>query len=432
MSPYHTAGADGGVEASALGSSGWCSAASRVPGSRDIRATALRRLRRLTGSCLSPAYATCTGCGGLDLEALQGRRPSSSAGEGKSRSGGPKESSGRRRVKVVWLRRPGVDKGAPPATFGGRDADWEGLEVPAFDQDDIFNDVVLQDSGLEIAWVSSCEEIPDDTEVIVTTLAPITAETLEQTPLVRLVAVALTGYDHIDIGACRARGITVVNVPGYSTNATAELAIGLILSHLRRLEGCDEAIRSGKWRPPPQEDLRFKTVGIVGTGQIGCRLAELFKAFKVQRILGYSREPAADFLAADGRYVRSLAGLFIDADIVCLCLPLTRATRGLVTQQLMELLRPDSLLVNVGRGGVVDEAALAALLGERRFRAALDVFSYEPIPLSSPLRDVPADTLLLTPHVGYQSINSLAKRFDATVNNIRAFLAGHPMHVVSE
>jgi len=285
--------------------------------------------------------------------------------------------------------------------------------------------------GLEPSWVENVSEIPDDATILVTTGAPVGADVLAKAPKLRLVAVAFTGTDHVDTAACQAKGITVTNVPGYSTESTAELVLGLTLSHLRRLTQCQKIVQDGLWTMPPQDDLQAKTVGIVGVGKIGIRLAELFKAFKVKAILGY--DPLAkvpEFTVQGGVYMDSLAGLFLDADIICVCCPLTTATESLISDRVMELLRPDSLLVNVSRGGVVDETALAKLLGEGKFRAALDVFSSEPLPKDNPLRSVSSDALLMTPHVGYQSTASLQKRLDATVKNILAFLAGQAINTV--
>jgi len=288
----------------------------------------------------------------------------------------------------------------------------------------------FQRGALEVTWVSEQEEIPADTNVIVTTGSPVTKDELAKAPKVSLIAVAWSGVDHVDMAACRARGISVVNVPGYSTDATAELAVVLVLSHLRRLPSTFKVIKEGEWASPPQEDLEGKTVGILGTGSLGLRCAQVFNAFKVKSILGYALTQNQTFTAAGGSYTESLAALFLESDIIIICLPLSESTRGLVSSRLMELLRPDSLLVNIGRGSVVDETSLVKFLKERRFRAALDVFTSEPLAAEDPLLGVPEDVLLMTPHVGYKTNASLEKRFDITVKNILAFLAGQAMNVV--
>jgi len=292
-------------------------------------------------------------------------------------------------------------------------------------------DRLFRDRGLAPVRVTSVDELPGDAEVVVTTGASVDSEVLKRMPKLKLVAVAFTGTDHIDVAACKARRVAVAHVPGYSTDATAELTIGLVISHLRRLPHCHQLIKDGQWSSPPQEDLRSKTVGIIGVGKIGMRLAELFNAFRVKGLVGYSLNQDPAFNALGGVYVDTLAALFLDADIVCVCVPLTETSEGMVSDSLMSLLRADSLLVNISRGGVVDELALAKHLGRKSFRAALDVFSNEPLPKTNPLRQVPPEQLLMTPHIGYQSQGSLAKRLDVTVKNILAHLAGQATNVVA-
>mmetsp|Transcript_9357 Transcript_9357/g.23333 ORF Transcript_9357/g.23333 Transcript_9357/m.23333 type:complete len:366 (+) Transcript_9357:99-1196(+) len=287
--------------------------------------------------------------------------------------------------------------------------------------------------GLDPIVVEDISEIPADAEVIVTTGTPINADVLAKAPKAKLIAVAFTGVDHIDLSACKAHGAKVVHVPGYSTDATAELAVGLVISHLRRLRYCHQNIKDGVWGlgTPKQEDLRSKTVGIIGLGKIGIRLAELFHAFKVKGLVGYSLNQDPEFSALGGVYVDSLASVFLDSDIICVCVPLTDLSMGMISEKLLELLRPDGVLVNISRGEVVDEVALAKLLAQRRFRAALDVFSNEPLPAESPLRQVPDEQLLMTPHIGYQSEGSLAVRLEVTIKNILAHLAGHAINKVA-
>lgn len=313
-------------------------------------------------------------------------------------------------------------------------------------------EAMFKQRNLTPVFVQAVQDIPADATVIITTGSPVGPDVLAKAPSLKLVAAAFTGVDHIDLEACRARNIKVSNVPDYSTDATAELVVGLVLSHLRKIPQCQKTILDGSWAAPPQEDLSTKTVGIIGVGKIGLRLTELFKAFKVKGLRGYdpkalpdSTSPARypgwspkpqvpkdhDFSLMGGLFVDSLASLFLDCDIICVCLPLTSETTGLITAELMNLLRPNSLLVNVARGGIVDEEALAKLLNQGRFCAAMDVFSTEPLPQESPLRRVSPEFLLMTPHIGYQTRGSLEKRFDITLKNILAFLAGHPVNTVN-
>jgi len=350
----------------------------------------MRRVRQIAAAAAPPALVPGAVAGGASITELEG------------------EAIGRyASVKVALLG------------FGERG-------VPLASKDEVAK--VFTQRSLEPVWVESEAEIPADTAVIVTTGAPVTAETLAKAPKLKLVAVAFSGVDHVDSAACRAKGVAVVNVPGYSTEATAELVLGFVLSHLRRLPQCFQVIKNGQWSCPQQDDLQSKTIGLVGVGRIGMRLAEIFAAFKVKNVLGYSLKQEKEFTDMGGTYVGSLASLFLEADVVCVCVPLAPNTEGLVSETLMNLMRPNCLLVNVSRGGVVDEEALVKYLKEERFSAALDVFGKEPLPKDDPLRTVPEERLMMTPHVGYQTSTSLAKRLDSTVKNILAYLAGQPVN----
>jgi D-3-phosphoglycerate dehydrogenase len=285
-------------------------------------------------------------------------------------------------------------------------------------------------SSLDVYWAFTLSELREDTNVLVTTGAPVGPDVLSKLPKLSLIAVGFTGYDHVDVDACRSHGVSVVNVPVYASDSTAELALSLVLAHLHRHQECFDTVRRGEWGNPQQEDLQSKTIGIIGTGSLGLRCAEIFNVFKVKAIIGFDRDADPAFTALGGTYTESLAALFLDADVIIVCLPLTEETRGMVSAKLLNLLNPESILINVGRGDVVDEVAMVELLKDRRFRAGLDVFSKEPLPADDPLHSVPADVLLMTPHVGYQSTGSLKKRFDATVKSILAFLVGQAINIV--
>jgi len=213
----------------------------------------------------------------------------------------------------------------------------------------------------------------------------------------------------------------VVNVPGFSTDAAAELALGFVLAHLRNLSAFWKTLYEGFWTCPSQDKLSSKTVGIVGIGSLGLRLAELFKAFSVKEMLGYSPTQTAAFVELGGTYLDSLEDLFRRSDVVCICCSFSPETKGLVSESLLELLLPSSVLVNVAHGGVIDEDALSRFLAQGRFRAGLDVFGTEPLPANSSLRSVAAETLLATPHVGYQTVECLERRLDVTIKNILAW-----------
>jgi len=287
----------------------------------------------------------------------------------------------------------------------------------------------LQEKGFEAAW--SLDE-PSDAWAIVTVTTPVTEEVLDRHPNCRLVAVSFTGFNHVDLEACKKRGIAVVNVPAYSTDAVAELSVGLALAVYREIPASERTLRSGGWAHSAGGiEIRDKVVGIVGLGDIGMRTAELFRAFGPKELLGWSRKDKAAFMAPaiGGKHV-SLEELFERCDIVSIHVALNADTLGFVSRALMEKLRPEAVLVNVARGGVIDQVAMADLLTQRRFRAGLDVFATEPVPADDPILKVPADQVVLTPHVAYKSLEALRRRIQITAANVRGYADGNPQNVV--
>uniref|UniRef100_A0A7S2IRF2 Glycerate dehydrogenase n=1 Tax=Alexandrium andersonii TaxID=327968 RepID=A0A7S2IRF2_9DINO len=273
---------------------------------------------------------------------------------------------------------------------------------------------------------------PSDAWAVVTVTSPVTAEVLDRHPECKLVAVSFTGFNHVDLEACKKRGIAVVNVPAYSTDAVAELSVGLTLAVYREIPGGERTLRKGGWvHSAGGLEIRDKVVGVVGLGDIGLRTAELFRAFGPKELLGWSRREKPAFSAApiNGTHT-SLEDIFDRADIVSLHVALNSETLGFIGRSLMERLRPESVMVNVARGGVIDQKAMSELLSERRFRAGLDVFAVEPIPADDPILQVPEDQVVITPHVAYKSIEALRRRMDITASNLRAFADGAPQNVV--
>jgi len=287
----------------------------------------------------------------------------------------------------------------------------------------------LEAKGFNVEWAV---DSPSDAWAVVTVTSPVTEEVLAKHPECKLVAVSFTGFNHVDLDACKKRGISVVNVPAYSTDAVAELSVGLALSVYREIPAGERTVRSGGWvHSAGGMEVCDKVVGIVGLGDIGLRTAELFRAFKPRELLGWSRKEKVAFSAAPikGKHV-SLEELFERSDIISLHVALNAETQGFVSRALMERMHPESVLVNVARGGVVDQVALADLLSKRRFRAGLDVFATEPIPASDPILQVPADQLVMTPHVAYKSLEALRRRMAITAENLRCFADGKAQNVV--
>jgi len=264
-------------------------------------------------------------------------------------------------------------------------------------------------------------ENPDDVVAYVTVRDPIRDEMFDHFPNARVISVAFTGFDTIDLDACRQRGIAVYNVPHYSTDSVAELTIALTICLLRDIPRRDQRLRAGIWKSERWgTELAGKTVGIVGTGAIGLRAAELFKAFRCE-LLGWSRTERDAFADLGGMYV-AWDDLFSRSDVVSLHIPLSFETEHLVGGRELGLMKPGACLINTARGKLVDKAALVHVLGNGHIRAALDVFDQEPIPQDDPLFE-PGNTLL-TPHIAFKTDEALLRRAQMTVRNIKWFLEG--------
>jgi phosphoglycerate dehydrogenase-like enzyme len=262
-------------------------------------------------------------------------------------------------------------------------------------------------------------ESPEEVFGIVTVQARVDDEVLDYFPNARVIAVAFTGYDFLDLEACRRRGVAVYNVPAYSTDSVAELTLALAISLLRDIPRGDRQIRAGGWKLSSHgTELAGKTVGILGTGNIGLRVAELFKAFK-SRLIGWSRTNCQAFIDLGGAYL-SKEAVLSGADIVSIHLPLTPATKGIISRTELGLMKPNACLINTARGPLVDKTALVQAIEDRRIRAALDVFDQEPPPDDDPLPKL-AGTIL-TPHIAFQTHEALHRRARVTIENIKAFL----------
>ena len=255
------------------------------------------------------------------------------------------------------------------------------------------------------------------------------AALLAACPRLRVISSCSVGVDHIDLAAARARGIPVGHTPGVLVETTADLAFGLLLAAARRLVEADRYVREGRWsfehRWDPEallgRDLHGATLGIVGLGAIGQALARRAGGFGM-RVLGWSRTPRG----VPGVEACAFDALLARADFVSVHVALTPQTRDLFCARAIAAMRPGAILVNTARGGIVDEAALAAALASGRLAAAaLDVFAREPLDPASPLLAAP--NLLLTPHIGSASIATRTRMADLAVENLLAGLAGRPL-----
>ena len=257
-----------------------------------------------------------------------------------------------------------------------------------------------------------------DADIIAIGNLPFPREVLEKCENVKMLAVAFTGLDHVDLKYCEERGIKVQNCAGYATTAVAELTFGLLLDLCRNIGKCDTAARNGGTKAGLIGfELEGRTLGIVGTGAIGARVAKLAAAFGMD-VIAYSRTPGK---VAGVRYV-SLEELLAQADVVSLHVPLTDETRGMIGAEELALMKKTAVLVNTARGPVVDTKALADALNSGRIAgAAIDVFDKEP-PLDADEPLINAKNTVVTPHVAFATDESMIKRAEIEFRNIAEFI----------
>lgn len=282
----------------------------------------------------------------------------------------------------------------------------------------------LAGKGHEFVWFSDRKEDAatlvermKDAEAVIISNIPLRADVLSQCSKLQFLDVAFTGLDHIDLEYCEAHGITVKNASGYATEAVAELAVGLMIDVLRKITFLDGSIRQGGVRGVfLGRELRGKTVGIVGTGAIGLRTAELLKAFGC-KVIAWSRTHKPEMMNLGCAYV-TLEALMRDSDIISLHVPLTTETKHLISRDLLALCKPTAILVNTARGNVVDMDVLAECLRDGKIAGAgIDVYEKEPpLPQDHPL--VQAPNCVLVPHVGYATREAFDDRIDIVLGNL--------------
>ena len=250
--------------------------------------------------------------------------------------------------------------------------------------------------------------------------ARFTADVLAAAPKLRLISVWGTGTDHVDRAAAKARGVTVVSTPGVNAHAVAEHTIALMLAIARRIPEMDAAVRGGQWPRGMLTQLEGKTLGIVGLGAIGSRVAALAKPFGMRLLASTLGDDAGRSAAAGAEHV-PIDELLRGSDVVTLHLRLSERTIGYLDRARLSLMKPTAFLVNTARAALVGRDALIDALRESRIAgAALDVFHEEPIPATDPLRELP--NVVLTPHNAGMTPEVIERGLTRVVENVRAFL----------
>jgi phosphoglycerate dehydrogenase-like enzyme len=233
----------------------------------------------------------------------------------------------------------------------------------------------------------------------------------------------------IDLEAAAARGVIVSGTPAFG-NATAAIATGLMLELARHIGFENEQLKAGApWQTTMGLDLEGLTLALIGLGKLGTRLTEIGHAFKMN-VIAWSRNLTPETCKAAGAEYVDRDELFRRADFLSIHVQLSERTRGLIGKNELSLMKPCAYLINTSRGPIVDEAALIAALREKRIAGAgLDVFDVEPLPIEHPFRKL--DNVVLTPHLGYVAAQNYRAFFAGMVDDIRAFLDGKPVRVLT-
>ena len=270
-----------------------------------------------------------------------------------------------------------------------------------------------------------------DAEIIINSRGMVTwpAEVLHQLPKLRLISTCSIGTDMIDLEAAKERGITVSNQPGRTAPVVAEHAFGLMFAIAKRAAFFTESMRAGRWPRMDHVYLRGKTLGIIGTGNIGAEMARLGSAIGMN-VIAWTYNPSRERAERLGVKFVSLDELLCTADVVSIHAKLTDDSRGLIGKPQFESMKPNSLLVNVARGPIVDTNALVdALHCGHLAGAAIDVFDQEPIPADHPL--LGCEQVVLTPHCADMTPEGVDLLNEGAVDNVIAFLQGRPRNVVT-
>lgn len=274
-----------------------------------------------------------------------------------------------------------------------------------------------------------------DADIVLTNKVVMDREMMALLPRLKYIGVLATGYNVVNIEAARERDIIVTNVPAYSTESVAQTVFAHLLTVTNRTEHYAQQNRLGRWAENRDfcywdtelTELAGKTMGIVGLGHIGRRVAEIALAFGMQ-VKAMTSKKAEDLPA--GIQKAELQSLLASADVVSLHCPLTEGTRHLIHRETIRLMKPSAILINTGRGPLVDDEALAEALNEGRLRAyCADVVTEEPPKADHPLLHAP--NAFITPHIAWATVEARKRLLQTAIGNVEAFVNGHPVNVVS-
>lgn len=305
------------------------------------------------------------------------------------------------------------------------------MKIVILDKDTLGDDISyaeVEKCGDVVAYPTSSEkEVLEricDAEVVIINKIKISKEVLEYAKKLRLVCVAATGYDNIDIDACREKGVGVCNVVGYSTHSVAQLTLALVLALSVNLANFTEYVESGKYSDsgvankltPVYHELCGKTWGIIGYGNIGRQVGKIATAMGC-KVIANKKTPCDDAVCVD------IEELCKSSDIITIHTPLTDSTRNLINKETLAMMKENVILVNTSRGAVTDEEAVCQALEEDRIGGfATDVYSKEPFPKSHPYsRIMGRKNVYLTPHMAWGSFEARSRCINEVAMNIKAF-----------
>lgn len=303
------------------------------------------------------------------------------------------------------------------ATAKGKELDFDFLNQ--------FGDVTYYDTTRNEDVLSRAK----DADILVINKIVMDKDTLAECKNLKLITILATGYNIVDIEAAKALGITVCNVPYYSTNSVAQLTFAFILDFACKLSLHTQSVARGDWQNcndfaytlDTLHELSGKTLGIIGYGSIGKKVAQIGKAFGMNVLIA-TRTPVEGCVSKEE--------VFKNADFVTLHCPLNEQSKLMINEKSLALFKPTAYLINTARGGLIDENALAAALNSGKIAgAALDVLTSEPPKADNPL--IHAKNCIITPHMAWASLEARVRLLHATEDNVRAFLQNAPINKVN-
>jgi glycerate dehydrogenase len=310
-------------------------------------------------------------------------------------------------------------------TLNPGDLSWTGLEAQGT--------LTVYDRTIPDQVVERAKEAT----IVLTNKTALTADQLAQLPELKFISVLATGYNIIDIEAAKQLGITVSNVPGYSSYSVVQLCFALLFELTHRVQQHSDAVHQGQWVSSsdfsfwkqPLVELAGKKMGLIGLGDIGQKMTDMALALGME-VLAHSRTRKGRLESELFKWVE-LDELFREADVVSLHCPLTPQTKGLINTARLRQMKHTSYLLNTARGPLIVEADLAQALNEDWIAGAgLDVLSVEPPTAENPL--LSAKNCLITPHIAWASVEARTRLLEETIANVRAFLTGTPRNVIGQ